>query len=92
MAEVSLTVGAYALGFVLAPDYPLYILLGHGFSWLPLENKRYGSLSSAAAQAEWYAWLEAQLAQRPLCFIEALLEVPERYQWVRQNLCWRLTQ
>jgi hypothetical protein len=34
--SAELTVGAYSLGFVHAPGYPLYMLLGHGFSRLPL--------------------------------------------------------
>lgn len=34
--SAELTVGAYSLGFVHAPGYPLFMLLGHSFSRLPL--------------------------------------------------------
>lgn len=52
--------------------------------------ERYGSPSSTAAQAEWRAWLDNQLPQRPLCFIEPLPAVPEQYKWTRQGICWKL--
>jgi hypothetical protein len=34
--SAELTIGAYTLGFVHAPGYPLYMLLGHLFSYLPV--------------------------------------------------------
>jgi len=36
--SAELTMGAYDLGFVHPPGYPLYLLLGHFFSKIPLEN------------------------------------------------------
>jgi hypothetical protein len=52
-------------------------------------QERYGSPTSAPTQAEWHAWLEEQLSQRPLCFIEPLPAVPDHYEWTRQGLCWK---
>jgi len=34
--SAELTVGAYTLGFIHPPGYPLYLLLGYGFSHLPV--------------------------------------------------------
>ncbi len=53
-------------------------------------QERHGSLESVAAQAEWYAWLEHRLSQRPICFIEPLPAVPEHYQWIKHGVCWKL--
>jgi hypothetical protein len=54
------------------------------------QQERHGSLSSASAQTEWFAWLDRQVEQRPLCFIEPLPAVPERFSWTGHGLCWRL--
>jgi hypothetical protein len=51
---------------------------------------RYGSLLSAGAQAEWRAWLEGQLRERPVCFVQPLPAVPANYEWARQGACWQL--
>jgi 4-amino-4-deoxy-L-arabinose transferase-like glycosyltransferase len=53
-------------------------------------QERYGSPTSAPAQAEWHTWLEDQLRQRPLCFIEPLPAMPDHYEWTRQGPCWKL--
>jgi hypothetical protein len=55
-------------------------------------QERYGSLTSAPAQAAWAAWLKDQMQQRPLCFIEPLPAVPEPYRWTRRSLCWTLSE
>lgn len=36
--SAELTVGAYDLGLIHAPGYPLYMLIGHAFSQLPIGN------------------------------------------------------
>jgi hypothetical protein len=54
--SAELTVAAYTLGFVHAPGYPLYMLLGHGWRYLPLGNVgwRYNALSAIfAALTTW---------------------------------------
>jgi 4-amino-4-deoxy-L-arabinose transferase-like glycosyltransferase len=53
-------------------------------------QERHGSPASAAAQAEWRAWLESQRRQRPLCFLEPLPAVPSQYEWTREGTCWKL--
>jgi len=53
-------------------------------------QERHGSLTSATAQGEWHAWLQDQLGQRPVCFIEPLPAVPEQYRWVQSGVCWEL--
>ena len=39
--SAELTTGAYVLGIVHAPGSPLYLLLGHAFSWLPFGDVGY---------------------------------------------------
>jgi len=53
-------------------------------------QERHASLESVTARAEWHTWLERELAQRPVCFIEPLPAVPERYEWTRYGICWKL--
>jgi len=75
--SAELTVGARALGFVHAPGYPLYMLLGHGFSWLPvgdvglrlnLMSAIFGSLSA------WILyWILRQDLDDPLLPLPAVL-------------------
>jgi len=52
--------------------------------------ERHGSPDSAAAQAEWRAWLDTQRQRRPLCFLEPLPAVPKQYEWIKQGTCWKL--
>jgi hypothetical protein len=49
--SAELTVAAYTLGFVHAPGYPLYMLLGYGWGYLPLGNLgwRFNALSAIFA-------------------------------------------
>jgi len=61
------------------------------FYFLGLQT-RYGSLdnNNTSAQADWFSWLDSQLGQRPLCFIEPLPTIPDNLRWIRQNACWKL--
>jgi hypothetical protein len=52
-------------------------------------EERHDSLDSAAARAEWHAWIERRVSQRPLCFVEPLPSLPCQYSWLREGLCWR---
>jgi hypothetical protein len=50
--SAELTTGAYVLGIVHAPGSPLYLLIGHLFTWLPLGDVGYRvNLMSACAMA-----------------------------------------
>ncbi|HYN90137.1 MAG TPA: DUF2723 domain-containing protein [Ardenticatenaceae bacterium] len=50
--SVELTTGAYVLGIVHAPGSPLYLILGHLFTWLPVGDVGYRlNLMSACAAA-----------------------------------------
>lgn len=68
------------------PDVQSYNLDFHNLSL----QERHASLTSTSAQAEWHRWLEEQISERPLCFIEPLPAVPEDYDWTRAGLCWKL--
>ncbi len=54
-------------------------------------QERYGALDGAAARAAWEAWLEGEMAARPLCFVAPLPALPEHYQWLERGDCWILT-
>ena len=53
--SAELTTGAYVLGIVHAPGSPLFLLLGHVFSWLPFGDVGYrlNLLSACAGRARW---------------------------------------
>lgn len=56
--SAELSTGAYALGIVHAPGAPLYLLLGHVFTWLPIGDVGFRlNLMSACASALTAAFL-----------------------------------
>lgn len=61
--SAELTVGAYSLGFVHAPGYPLYMLLGHIFAHLPFGNvgKQLNLMSAIFASLSILVLLRIQL-------------------------------
>lgn len=46
--------------------------------------------NNLSAQQAWFAWLERQVGQRPLCFIEPLPPVPPNFHWIQQGACWKI--
>jgi Protein O-mannosyl-transferase TMEM260-like len=62
--SAELTTGAYALGIVHAPGSPLYLLIGHLFTWLPIGDVGFRlNLMSACASALTAAFLYAILTR-----------------------------
>jgi len=49
---------------------------------------RYGSVDDRAAEQAWFAWVDEQIEQRPLCFVEPLPALPSHLRWTRQGACW----
>ncbi len=75
--SAELTTGAYCLGLVHAPGYPLYLLIGHLFTRLPIGNVGYrmnlmSAFFGALAIALFYLVLY-KLCRRPLAALSAAL-------------------
>jgi hypothetical protein len=75
--STELTTGAYCLGLVHAPGYPLYLLIGHLFTHLPIGNVGYrmnlmSAFFGASAAALLYLVL-CRLCRRPLAALSAVL-------------------
>jgi hypothetical protein len=75
--SAELTTGAYCLGLVHAPGYPLYLLIGHFFTRLPIGSVGYrmnlmSAFFGALAIALLYLVL-LRLCQRPLASLSAAL-------------------
>jgi len=43
------------------------------------------------ANQQWFAWLEKNVKTQPLCFIEPLPPIPEKYVWEEKGACWVLS-
>ena len=75
--SAELTTGAYCLGLVHAPGYPLYLLIGHLFTLLPIGNVGYRmNLMSAffgALAATFLYLVLCRLCRRPLAALSATL-------------------
>ena len=40
----------------------------------------------------WFSWIDTQLQQQvPLCFIEPLPSIPDKYHWTRRGSCWEMS-
>ena len=75
--SAELTTGAYCLGLVHVPGYPLYLLIGHLFTRLPIGNVGYrmnlmSAFFGALAVALFYLVL-VRLCRRPLAALSAVL-------------------
>ena len=75
--SAELTTGAYCLGLVHVPGYPLYLLIGHLFTRLPIGNVGYrmnlmSAFFGALAIALFYLVLY-RLCRRPLAALSAVL-------------------
>lgn len=75
--SAELTTGAYCLGLVHVPGYPLYLLIGHLFTRLPIGNVGYrmnlmSAFFGALAIALFYLVLY-KLCRRPLAALAAVL-------------------
>jgi hypothetical protein len=75
--SAELTTGAYCLGLVHAPGYPLYLLVGHLFTYLPIGSVGYRmNLMSAffgALAIVFLYLLLYKLCRRPLAALSAVL-------------------
>lgn len=74
-----LTNAAYALGFAHPPGYPLYLLIGHLFTWLPVGDVGYRmNLMSAffgALAIALHYFLLLKFTRRPLVALAAALSL-----------------
>lgn len=77
--SAELTSGAYALGIVHAPGSPLFLLLGHLFTWLPVGDVGY-RLNLMAASAAAVAAL----------FVYRILRDLTRQRWIALLATWLL--
>ena len=85
--SAELTTGAYLLGVVHSPGSPLFLLLGHVFTWLPIGDVGYRvnllSAGSAAAAAAFVFLAVRQLTgQRLLALGTAWYLAFSYYFWV----------
>jgi hypothetical protein len=85
--SAELTTGAYALGIVHPPGSPLYLLIGHLFTWIPLGDVGYRlNLMSACAAALAAFFLYRVLlhltGRRGISLASAWLLAASYYIWV----------
>jgi len=85
--SAELTTGAYVLGIVHAPGSPLFLLVGHLFTWLPFGDVGYrlnllSACSAAAALGFVYAIAFRLTGQHLLALATAWLLGSSYYYWV----------
>lgn len=79
-------VGAATLGIIHAPGYPLYLLIAHGFTWLPVGDISYrvtlvSVVSLALAAAVLYRLLSLLVCDRWAAFSTTLIFSWSYYVW-----------
>jgi hypothetical protein len=84
--SAELTVGAQSLGIVHAPGYPLYLMVGHVFSWLPVGDVGYrlnlfSTVCLAATAPTLYALINHLIQDRAIAFGTSLVLVWSYYLW-----------
>ena len=85
--SAELTTGAYVLGIVHAPGSPLFMLLGHAFTWLPFGDVGYrvnllSACAAAGAAALVYVVALRLTGQRLLALATAWFLAFSYYFWV----------
>jgi hypothetical protein len=85
--SAELTTGSYVLGIVHAPGSPLFLLLGHIFTWLPFGDVGYRvnllSVCSAAGGVAVLAALVYRLTDRPVVAVAGAWTLAfSYYYWV----------
>ncbi len=85
--SAELTVGAQSLGIVHAPGYPLYLMVGHMFSWLPVGDVGYrlnllSTICLAATAPALYGLINHLIQDRAIAFGTALVLVWSYYLWI----------
>jgi hypothetical protein len=84
--SVEFAIGAATLGIVHAPGYPLYLVIAHVFTWLPVGDLGYrvnlfSALSLALAVPFVYALLDDLVRNRAVAVAAALAWVWSYYVW-----------